>query len=181
MKTKEPYTLEELRETARKTGCKLATDGAVYMVRHDSQPEFERCLTRQVAHTRMHMLAAEHTAKNPPPPAPNLKIVVMTEDGRVIDEQLQVRLHHGSLEEMRRYNATLIRWLMSTAAAAEDMQRDGRINGMPRLRKCEGKRRSLYQLRKELYQQTHKPFVPQNLDGLWNRIEELLKMTEEML
>lgn len=181
MKPKEPYTMAQLHEVARKTGCKLWKSNSSIIIEHRGLDCAEAWSTRASAHARMHGLAAEFAKTNPSPPAPNLKIVVMTEDNHVIDEFSQVRLQHGSLEEMRKYNAVLIRWIMRTAGAAEEMQTSGRINDMPRLRRCEGKRKSLYQLRKELYQQTHRPFVAADLDGIWNRIEELLKMAEGLI
>lgn len=105
----------------------------------------------------------------------------MTEDNRVIDEFSQVRLTHGTLEEMQRYNATLIRWIMRTAGSAEEMQESGRIDKMPKLRRCEGARKSTFELRRSLWQATHKPFASDDMPQLWSQIEQLLELVEKTL
>lgn len=172
MKPKQPYTMAQLRELAARAGAMLdlLPNSTQYRVQHlQSNANFILDNRREVWRILNELLP------QPTTPPPNLKVVVMTEDNRVIDEFAQVRLQHGSLEEMQRYNATLVKWIMRTAAAGEQMHADGTIERMPKLKNPP---KGVWELRKELYQMTHRPFCKEDLPSVWARVEELLRMVE---
>lgn len=166
---KKPYTMAQLQEVARKAGVELRFVEGQYKIRHvETNANFITDSRQEVWRILHSLIPVKETT------TPNIKVVVMTEDGRVIDEFQQVRVNHGSLEEMQRYNATLVRWIMRTAAAGEVMQVDKSIGRMPKVKTP----KKVWELRKELYHATHKPWALADCPTLWAKIEQLLIIAE---
>lgn len=178
--THKRYTLTRLREVGRKLGFKVGraihVDGAIRCCSKDHVIE-TRCDV--FAFNEMHRINGQLQMQFPSIKPTSFKILVMDEEGRVIDELSQVK--SSSFAPMSWSEASVIRWIKNTLRVGEAMQRDGRINGMPRLRRCEGARTDMFQLRKKLFQATHKPFAKEDQEATWSLIEQLLTLTEENL
>lgn len=177
--THKRYTLTRLREVGRKLGFKVVRLNEGFLRCYSDNCGAFETYSDEFAFNEMHCLHNIWQRCLPPIKPTSFKILVMDEKGRVIDELSQVK--SSSFAPMSWSEASVIRWIKNTLRVGEAMQRDGRINGMPHLRRCEGARTDMFQLRKKLFQATHKPFAKEDQEATWSLIEQLLTLTEENL
>jgi hypothetical protein len=172
------YTMKELKSAAKKCGCTVNRKNGEYSCKMIGDPETTRFFTDDSfdCYQTMHRMA-ESKAAFTAAATVDFKVLVMSEStNRIIDEYHQVRV--SDLQNDSVFFKPFIAWLMRTLNNGVDMQRSGRINGMPTLRKAEGARQDFWKLRSEVHQMLHQTG---KAHPAWNKVEAICQLLEEKL
>lgn len=178
---KERYSLSYLRGMARRAGLKMeifatSKESTMIFIKRADEELVANGLNRAEA---FRIINEEIERQTPKKPQPTFKILFMTDEGRCVDDYLGV--YPNTQRPGSSYIKPIEMWLRNTLLHAEQMQLNGRIEKMPKLRRSEGARESLFELRKKLYRETHGTFRGVYQERLWTMIEQLLKIAEESL